>query len=83
MESAESRILTRLVRIGTVMNVRGRYCRVKFRDTGIDSGWLRIVSMPPDVQDATVSPWVPAINDTVLCLYLPVENGDGFVIGGL
>ena len=83
MESAESRILSRLVRIGTVMNVSGRYCRVKFRDTGIDSGWLRIVSMPPGVPDTTVSPWAPAINDTVLCLYLPVENGDGFVIGGL
>ncbi|MEE0095982.1 MAG: hypothetical protein UEU47_05980 [Oscillospiraceae bacterium] len=83
MESSESRILARLVRVGTVMNVSGRYCRVKFRDTGIDSGWLRIVNTPPTVTSETVSPWVPAINDTVLCLYLPVENGDGFVIGGL
>ncbi len=27
--------------------------------------------------------WMPRINDTVLCLYLPVFNGDGFVLGGI
>lgn len=26
--------------------------------------------------------WMPKVNDTVLCLYLPVFNGDGFVLGG-
>lgn len=83
MESAELRLLARIVRIGTVMNVSGRYCRVKFKDTGIFSGWLRVVDTPPRVTGAEVSPWLPSINDTVLCLYLPVENGDGFVIGGL
>lgn len=30
---------------------------------------------------ARTGPWVPKINDTVLCLYLPVFNGDGFVLG--
>ena len=26
---------------------------------------------------------MPKINDTVLCLYLPVFNADGFILGGL
>lgn len=26
--------------------------------------------------------WMPKVNDRVLCLYLPVFNGDGFVLGG-
>lgn len=25
--------------------------------------------------------WMPRVNDTVLVLYLPVFNGDGFIIG--
>ena len=28
-------------------------------------------------------PWMPLVNDTVLTLYLPVFNGDGFVLGGI
>ncbi len=27
--------------------------------------------------------WLPDVNDTVLVLYLPAEQGDGFVIGGI
>lgn len=27
--------------------------------------------------------WMPHVNDTVVCLFLPIENSDGFVIGGL
>lgn len=27
--------------------------------------------------------WMPEINDTVLVLYLPVWNGDGFILGGI
>ena len=27
--------------------------------------------------------WLPKVNDTVVVLYLPVFNSDGFVIGGL
>lgn len=27
--------------------------------------------------------WMPKVNDTVLCLYLPVFNADGFILGGL
>jgi len=31
----------------------------------------------------SVAAWMPAINDTVLVVYLPVFNSDGFVIGGI
>ena len=27
--------------------------------------------------------WMPSIDETVLCLYVPVENGDGYVLGGI
>lgn len=27
--------------------------------------------------------WTPAINEQVLCLFLPVQDGDGFVLGGI
>lgn len=30
-----------------------------------------------------ISPWIPEISSTVLCLYLGCEYGDGFVLGGL
>lgn len=28
-------------------------------------------------------PWMPKVNATVLCLYLPVFNADGFILGEL
>ncbi len=27
--------------------------------------------------------WMPKVNDTVLVLYLPVFNADGFILGGI
>ena len=33
--------------------------------------------------DISLDAWTPAINDTVLCLFLPVQDGDGFVLGGI
>lgn len=30
---------------------------------------------------STVTLWLPKINETVLVVYLPVEDGDGFVLG--
>lgn len=31
--------------------------------------------------DAFISAWVPAVNDTVLCILIPDGDGDGFIIG--
>lgn len=32
---------------------------------------------------ASTTNWMPRVNDTVLVLYLPVFNGDGFVLGAI
>ena len=74
MDAATENALENLVRVGAVTvvdSVRG-LARVKFRDTGHYSGWLSVLS---------AGLWTPRINDTVLTLYLPVFNGDGFVVG--
>lgn len=67
-------VLARLVQIGTVSTVDDsqKTARVIFKDTGIMSGWLYIMKH-----------YTPSINDKVLVLYLPVENADGFIIGGI
>ena len=35
------------------------------------------------IHAANVTTWIPAINDSVVVLYLPVFNGDGFILGAL
>lgn len=69
------RILESMVRIGTVTAVSGGRARVKFRDSEITSAWLSVLASP--------EPWAPKVNDTVLVLYLPVFNGDGYILGRL
>ncbi|MEG1491130.1 MAG: hypothetical protein RR394_02680 [Oscillospiraceae bacterium] len=32
---------------------------------------------------ATIGSWLPRVGQSVVCLYVPVFNGDGFIIGGL
>ena len=36
-----------------------------------------------DHNRSCVTYWIPKVNDTVVVLYLPVANGDGFVLGGI
>lgn len=31
--------------------------------------------------DLTIKPWMPELDATVLCLYLPIYDGDGFILG--
>jgi len=31
----------------------------------------------------TIKQWMPHVNDTVVCIFLPIFNSDGFVIGGI
>lgn len=33
--------------------------------------------------DLIITPWLPSPGDFVLCIYIPTEDGDGFVIGGI
>lgn len=107
----EEKILSRLVQVGTVTDINNakHQARVKFKDTGITSGWLFVLDTHPHIPDfnpapqqtgekgggsgeaafeththpLTIKQWMPHVNDTVVCLYLPVWNSDGFVIGGI
>ncbi len=69
------KILLNLVRLGTVtaVDAKKRRARVKFQDSGIISDWLPVVQ--------SGGAWMPTVNRTVLTLYLPVFNGDGFILG--
>jgi|AGTN01.1.fsa_nt_gi hypothetical protein len=40
-------------------------------------------SEPDHIHEARVTVWMPSVNDTVLVLYLPVFNGDGFILGAI
>ena len=75
MEKNAENILANLVRIGIVSSVdtEGKKARVIFKDKGFVSGWLHVLQKD--------SEWIPAVDDVVLCLYLPVDNGDGFILG--
>lgn len=111
------KILTGLVRVGTVTNIDAgkRMARVKFQGEDMTSGWLYVVQhfaadmfIIPDAKHnhpvhdtytgggtsedypahnhlpgSYLTYWMPKINDTVLVLYLPVWNGDGFILGGI
>lgn len=84
----------RLIQVGTVTTVdpAAHKVRVKFLDTGLTSDWLSVLKNAPSVSvvqteghghSASVSLWMPIVNDTVLVVYLPTFNSDGFVIGGI
>ena len=64
-----------IVRIGTVTDIKGNQARVLYPDSGMTSGWLSVL------RHGSEDPWMPNINDVVLCLYIPVWNGDGFIVG--
>lgn len=74
----ENNILEGLVRIGTVIarDSSEHIVRVTYKDTDTPSGWLPVLQRGGDI-------WLPSINDNVLVLYLPVFNGDGFVLGAI
>ena len=33
--------------------------------------------------DLKIKPWMPKVNAVVLCLYIPIFNADGFILGEL
>lgn len=83
-------LCNRLVQIGTVTSVEpeSHRARVKFPGTGMTSGWLYVLQHPgadvritPAGHTGTLGVWMPSIGATVAVLYLPIENGDGLVLG--
>ena len=82
------KVLKRLVRVGTVTDIDNakRKARVKFQDCNMTSGWLYVLDTHPHIPAYDPAPQkteLQLVNDTVLTLYLPVFNGDGFVLGGI
>lgn len=91
-------ILKNMVRVGTVFDIDrdALKARVRFPDLGKTSGWLYVVNNRsyiksydgPQMDDdsahtLTVLPWMPSIGDTVVVLNLPIDNADGFILGGV
>ena len=77
MDEDTARILSGLVRIGTVSDTdaeRGMV-RLLYQSENMTSGWLYVLNRGDS--------WMPQLNDTVLAVFLPVYDGDGFVIGGI
>ncbi len=52
-------------------------------ETGPASGGSGEAEFAEHRHGVTLIPWLPRVNDRVLCIYIPVFNGDGFVLGGL
>ena len=67
------------VRVGTVtaVNTKTRKARVLFQDMGFSSGWLAVL------RNGQTDTWMPKVNDTAVVLYLPVWQGDGYILGVL
>ena len=90
-------ILENIIRIGTVSSVNAseRTARVKFESLDdMVSGPLRVLQR--DGCDLKISVneghnhsasvtvfWMPKVGETVLCLYLPMFNGGGVILGVL
>lgn len=51
--------------------------------TEFESGGSGDASFANHKRDLIIKPWMPKVNDQVLVLYLPVFNGDGFILGGI
>ena len=71
----DNSIMQGIVRIGFVTDTdsTNKSARVKYDGVDMTSGWLRVVRQTED--------WMPSVNDKVVCIYLPVFNGDGFILG--
>ena len=52
--------------------------------TGAYSGGGEVSTEPDHNHEGTyLTYWMPKINESVLVLYLPVFNSDGFILGGI
>ena len=53
------------------------------QETQTESGGSGDASFASHTHKVKISPWLPSPGDYVLCLYIPTNDGDGFVIGGI
>ena len=95
MTSDFETIMENLVRIGVVSSVDSgsRRARVIFKDKNMVSDWLYVLQLnganvnvgttDGHSHSASLKYWMPKVNDSVLCLYIPVFNGAGFILGGI
>ena len=51
--------------------------------TEYKAGGSEAAAFASHAHELIINQWMPKINDTVVCLYLPVFNGDGFILGGI
>lgn len=51
--------------------------------TETESGGSGAAAFASHSHAVTIKPWLPSPGDYVLCIYLPTDDGDGFVIGGI
>ena len=49
--------------------------------TEFEAGGSEAASFASHSHALAVKPWMPRVNAVVLCLYLPVWNGDGYILG--
>ncbi len=76
-----------LQRPGTGLSIKedgGHSHEIKVKDTYTGRGDADIKAVPNhDHKESVTTTWLPKVNDRVVVLYLPIANGDGFVLGGL
>lgn len=85
--------LMNIVRIGIVSSIDSeeQTARVTFQDKeNLVSGPLKVLENTPNLTIQTaeghdheiiVKPWMPSVGQSVVCLYLPNGESDGFVLG--
>ena len=51
--------------------------------TEFESGGSGYPAFASHKHDLIIQQWMPKVNDTVLVIYLPMFNADGFILGGV
>lgn len=80
-----------LIQTGIVEATEPGTRRARVRFSGQHSGWLYVLQHPGakvtveaadgHTHEAALGDWMPKVNDQVLAVYLPVDGGDGFILG--
>lgn len=62
----------------------GHTHEITVNDTYTGGGSATIKPVPHhDHPGSVTTAWMPQVNDRVVVLYLPVRDGDGFILGGI